>query len=142
MQSISKDPNLVFQLGNDEFAIVLPTLNSPNIISFSANKVIEALKKPFIYKEDKIVINFNLGCSATNLRTDNELLMLVPEHSLAQAKQQNKTIHVADIKSELFGHADLSLLNDFKEALHDNELELHYQPKIHLTNPDLLHAEA
>ena len=142
LQLLSKDPSLIFKLGNDEFALILPNLNSPSLIGLAANKIIDALKKPFVFDDQKIIINFNLGCSSTNQSTDNERLLLVTEHSLSQAKEQNQTIHIADIKSELYGSSDLSLLTDFKKALYDNELELYYQPKINLHNKTEIHAEA
>ncbi|WP_339674195.1 bifunctional diguanylate cyclase/phosphodiesterase [Dasania marina] len=138
----SKNPKLVFELGNDEFAIIVPHLKGPNFISLSANRIAEALKVPFIYDQQKILVSVNIGASATNLASDHDLLVLVTEHSLSEAKSQNLPFHIADIKTELFGHSDLALLNDFKTALHENELELYYQPKININNPNTSQAEA
>lgn len=142
LKSISKRPDFAFKLGNDEFALLLPNLNGPNLISIAANKISNALHKPFVWNEQQILINLNIGSSATNLNTDSELLMLVTEHSLAEAKRLNLSFHLADIKTEIFNHTDLVLFNDFKKALYENELMLYYQPKMALKGRHTINAEA
>mgnify|MGYP000085447058 CR=1 FL=1 len=142
IDELKKNTQEVANLGNGRFALVYPQLKGPALVSLAIENLNLLFKKPFTWHDQPITIHLNIGATSTNLISDHELLLIVAEDALKKAKNSSQNFHVADIREEFFKHHNLSLIKDFRQALHDNDFELYYQPKISLTDEKILSAEA
>jgi diguanylate cyclase (GGDEF)-like protein len=145
----SKNPSLCFHIGNDEFALLVPNINAPSLISIAASQVADQLRTSFIWNDQQIALQVNIGATATDHPSSNadaqqsiEALVFTAEHALSHAKQLNLAFHIEDVKQQTHVATDLSLHTDFKNALFENKLELHYQPQVHFEQQASVCAEA
>jgi diguanylate cyclase (GGDEF)-like protein len=134
--------NMHFRLGNDEFAIILDHLSSPENLEYSASQLSIQMSHSFQWQNHNLPIQVNIGACASQTKDGNEQLLLATEHALSQAKKQNLNFYINDIKNQQNIQDDINLRRDFEKALHQNELEIFYQPKIRLKQPDDIYAEA
>jgi diguanylate cyclase (GGDEF)-like protein len=138
---VSENANC-YRLGNDEFAIILPTIGDAVNLELAANQLSLQLNQPVNWLEHTLPVAVNIGACAAQTGEFNEDLMFAAEHALGQAKKLRRDIYINDIEIQKNIAADLSLRKDFEQALHENMLEMFYQPKILLNNASGIYSEA
>ena len=142
LHELTPHENCVFKLGDDEYALVLPELTTPDILSMAANQLAVAISQPLHINDHAITITINVGGCLASQADSCEHLILAAEHALKQAKQLNLRYYQEDISSQSTVSDEIQLRNDFVDALSHNKLELFYQPKISLNGGNGYHAEA
>jgi diguanylate cyclase (GGDEF)-like protein len=140
--SLSSSPDLCYHLSNDEFAVLIPNMNTPSLTGLAANKIANELNKDFFWQDVDLVVNVNIGACAIDALGTTEMLVLGAEHALSKAKKDNLIFHIDSIDTLQDDKSELALRADFKRALYENELELFYQPKISLHSDQQFTSEA
>jgi diguanylate cyclase (GGDEF)-like protein len=140
--NLSSSPDLCYHLSDDEFAVLIPNINTPSLTGLAANKIATELNKQFLWKDVDLVVSVNIGASAIDALGTTERLVLSAEHALSTAKKDNLIFHIDDIDTSQGDKSELGLRAEFKQALYENELELFYQPKISLHTEQQFTSEA
>ncbi|HVK54947.1 MAG TPA: diguanylate cyclase, partial [Burkholderiales bacterium] len=138
-----KSEQLLCRLGGDEFAVLVSNSADREEIEELAKTLWYAIREPFEIAGIRLRIGASIGIS------------LYPEHS----RDGNELLRQADVamywaKNESSGHRiyepgldmhtpdRLMLMNDLRRAIENDELVLHYQPKIDLVKQDGISLEA
>lgn len=129
-------------IGNDEFAIMLPGVRDPKLLSLAANKVVRLLSEPFSFPECTLRLEPVIGIAAqSGSELDAERLLVDAEKNLADARSQRKRF-LPYSGPETRRHFDWQFESQLQEAVVNNELALFYQPKIDLNSRLPSQAEA
>ena len=89
-----RDTDTVARLGGDEFAAILANINSKENAAFVAQKIINSLSEPIIYKQEICHIGASIGLSLYPADTKQlEQLMKNADLAMYQAKQAGKNTY-------------------------------------------------
>ncbi|MBA2463621.1 MAG: EAL domain-containing protein [Nocardioidaceae bacterium] len=138
-----RDVDTVARLGGDEFAVLLPEVRSVEDAVAVAIKLRAAMETPFrvlgvdldVEASVGVVMSGEHGQDATTLLQRADIAMYV-------AKTQSRGVSAYDPDIDEHTPAKLSLLGDLRRALENDELVLHYQPKIAISTRDVVGVEA
>lgn len=132
LRAVVRSSDIVARLSGDEFVITLPYIPDSDTAYLVGRKVVEAIsQKPFNLAGNRVYIGASVGLALfPNDSREVEGLLKNADIAMYQAKQSGKnTVRVfhQDMSSDL--HARLSLENDLHDALQEDRVELHYQPR-------------
>ncbi|MFI8688079.1 EAL domain-containing protein [Rossellomorea sp. NPDC077527] len=138
------DPDLVARMGGDEFTILLRHIQDiEEAISFAKN-LIASLEEPFFIEGYELFITASIGMTLFPIDgEDPETLMMRADTALYRAKDMGKNnfqIYTSSMNIESFKVFQLE--KDLRKALKNDELLLHYQPKVDSKSGRLVGAEA
>ncbi|MDO8703673.1 MAG: EAL domain-containing protein [Sulfuricaulis sp.] len=126
-----RESDTVARMGGDEFTILLATANGLDGAVAVANKILKALSLPFDIAGRSLEIGSSLGVVMFPQHgEDPDVLMREADTAMYVAKQSQSGYRVY---SEDLGHGvddHLALQGELRRAIANNELVLHYQPKI------------
>lgn len=142
LQEFCKDPSCYFYLGDDEFALLLPNMKFPSLAGLAASRIAENINPEFNWKNQKLVLDFNIGVSVSAEGATAETLILAGEQALAHAVSNNLPFYLQEAEHISTSRIDLPLHREFEKALYENEFELYYQPQLVIDNPNKVQAEA
>jgi len=137
-----READTVARLGGDEFAVVLSDTDEDKA-SHIAEKIHTLMAEMFYIEEIKLYIKASIGIvlypkhgkSAQALLQKSDIAMYVAKHNkLGQS--------VYDPEHDQHSIGRLALMSDLRIALNEDQLELHYQPKIALSSGDIIGFEA
>jgi diguanylate cyclase (GGDEF)-like protein len=130
-----RDIDTAARLGGDEFAIILADVADAATISILANRLINNISKPYTINSQLIVVGVSVGAAIATPGVTAEALVAEADLAMYAAKDAGRgTFRV--FEERLRAHVDQKRLleNDLRGALERNELEVHYQPLIHLAD--------
>lgn len=124
-------PFSVARFGGDEFAIMLPALNTVEDAILVAERIIRALARPVELRGREVVTAASIGIVlAPDHGDDPGKLLQRADIAMYQAKRMGKSIYqVFDEGMYSDGLARLELENDLRRAVEKSELTLNFQPK-------------
>jgi len=130
-------PNdVVARLGGDEFAILLPGVTTLRVATDVADRVGQALQKPFELSGRQFFVTASVGIALSDgSYTDAEGLLRDADVAMYHAKERGRA------RRELFDagmreHAveQLQLETDLRSAVEKGQFVLHFQPLVELTS--------
>ncbi len=138
-----RDGDTIARLGGDEFAVLLPDVGDLDTATVVAGTLQHALETTFqvdgvdldIEASIGIVISGEHGDDATTLLRHVDIAMYV-------AKSQNQGIFAYDSDSDGHSPRRLALLGELRRAIENDELFLHFQPKVRISTGEVIGAEA
>ncbi len=137
-----RESDTVARLGGDEFAVLLPTTESVEQARQVADKLLQVLREPLELEGQMIQLSASLG------------IALYPAHGQdAQALIQHADLAMSTAKGSHDSQAiyqpdqarspnNLKLKSELHQALENNELVLHYQPKVDMKSGRMVSVEA
>jgi diguanylate cyclase (GGDEF)-like protein len=137
------DGDRVARLRGDEFGVLLPDADG----SFArqvGERILTSLEKPFMVQKLPIEVGASIGIAvAPEHATEAEGLLRRADAAVQSARRLGGGASVL-YSSECEPHdpARLTLLSELRRALENNELQLHYQPKVDLKTHTIVGAEA
>ena len=133
----------VARLGGDEFAVLLPGIGTREAAVAVVGKLQTALAAPFAVEGVELHIEASVGVvlSGEHGHLPAELMQRA-DIAMYYAKQRSLGMSVYDPDTDGHSPERLALLGDLRRALHDDELFLHYQPKVSLSTGQVCGAEA
>lgn len=138
------DEGTVFRMGGDEFTILLPQINHPEIATQWARNIIELFKTSFMIQEYEFDVTASIGISYyPHDGQDINSLMIHADTAMFRAKEQGKnnfTVYTSSMNDK--SYEKLSLEKALRKALVSNEFVLHYQPQIELRTGQITGMEA
>lgn len=134
----------IARLGGDEFAVVLEDVNSAADVELIAEKMLTSISAPMILSEQQVSVEASIG-AAIYPDDGKEFSDLVD--NARSAMQQAKSVmggkFVRYSEQLLFDVAGgNSLAAELRNAVRKNQFELHYQPRIDLSDGQLVGLEA
>jgi len=138
-----REQDTVARLGGDEFAVLLPSTPA-NGAETLARQLSESLsRQPIMLHEHSFIIEASIGVALYPDHGDSvESLLQRADMAMYTAKRGKLdfTFYSAAENAGALGRIELE--NDLREAIENDRLELHYQPKIDILTKKVIGAEA
>jgi predicted signal transduction protein with EAL and GGDEF domain/FixJ family two-component response regulator len=136
--------NNLARLGGDEFTILIPDLERVEDALTVAQRVKEAMRRPFHLDGHEICVTASIGISLyPEDGDDSSSLLKYADTAMYHAKncgRNNAKLYSSALTTQILGHVKLE--SGLRRALQNNELYLHYQPQIDVRSGRLVGAEA
>lgn len=142
LRSALRESDTVARLGEDEFAILLPAVDDAGALR-AAGKLVEAIEKPFALGAHDVRVSASIGLTLYPQHGDNASALLRQADVamyVAKRTDQDYVLYSTDLDDHKAGR--LSLINELREAVANEQLVLHYQPKVDLRTGHAGHVEA
>jgi diguanylate cyclase (GGDEF)-like protein len=137
-----RESDMVCRLGGDEFAVILPDINEANAISV-AKKIVEHLVPSFAVDDHTLKIGASIGIAMfPEHGKDDTSLIRIADVAMYEAKTSNIGYCIYHPELDKYTPLRLSLMDYLTTALQENQLQLHYQPKIALGKNKISSVEA
>ncbi|MEJ2361992.1 MAG: EAL domain-containing protein [Gammaproteobacteria bacterium] len=142
LQSVLRPTDLIGRLGGDEFAILLPDTDEQGA-GIVAGKIQSALDAPFNLADMAFSIGASLGIAAFP-RHGNTTSILLKAADVAMYHAKNNKLGYCIYNAILDIHTPdrLSLIMELRDAIHNDDLMLFYQPKLDLDTRRIVGLEA
>lgn len=121
------------EMGRDDFACVLSSIDGPAVALLAAEKTLRALKAPFWIGEEEIFANASIGIAMCPSHGDDpDILLQRAKNACVSAREQPGRI--ADYAQDSDNPAEAKLLyeNKLRTAVSDDTLDLVFQPQYDL----------
>jgi diguanylate cyclase (GGDEF)-like protein len=131
------------RLGGDEFAVLLTDLPDRGAAAELAGRVLAALERPFVVRGVTVQLEASVGIALCP-EHGNDVGTLVQRADVAMydAKREQDRIRVYDPGRDPYSPARLQRIGELRDALVNDELVLHYQPKVSVGGGGLTGVEA
>jgi diguanylate cyclase (GGDEF)-like protein/PAS domain S-box-containing protein len=144
LQENLRETDTVSRQGGDEFLIILNDIQTIDDVSVIADKLLAEIQKPIVLETHTLASSISIGIALYPNDGDTfETLLQKADTAMYQAKENGGNAYCffsEEMNDAILNH--LHLLNDLKQALQNNEFELHYQPQIELEHHTLSGIEA
>ena len=142
LQGAVRPSDIVARLGGDEFAVVLPLAGSGDA-ALVADKILKALEPPFVIEGLPVMVEASVGLALYPDHGANaESLMQRADVAMYAAKQGGIGSIIYDAKIDQYSPRRLALMAELRQAIDQDQLFLHYQPKIDLKTRRIIGVEA
>ena len=120
----------IARISGDEFAILLPEINN-QLIPVISKKIHHLFQNPVIIENNPLAIEIHIGFSIyPEHETQPGKLLQYADIARGVCKHQNMAYSIYNPDTVPYSLRNLKLLSELRQALHDQKLELYYQPKI------------
>lgn len=139
-----KNPNdIISRQGGDEFLYIVSINTLSEIISI-VNKVLKKFEKSFFVNNHAFNTSASIGIALYPDDGDSfEILLQNADTAMYEAKESGKNTYCFYTQQMNLNLIEqLKIQNDLKNALQNDELVLHFQPQINLSDNKIIGAEA
>ena len=140
----SADGSFLARVGGDEFALLLPAVDSAETVARVARQLLAALALPIGIDGRELVVTPSIGAAMhPDDGADAAALMRNASVAMKHAKDNGRNtfqFYARDLNSASLER--LMLETQLRGAIGRQELELHYQPKVSLATGRIVGAEA
>ena len=134
---------LICRLGGDEFIILINDDLNETQINLCAKEIHHHLIQPFNIDKMKLEIGASIGISCYPGHGENSYdLLRSADVALYEAKHKSERFVVYEHAIDKHTLERLALSTEFSSAIRDEQLRVHYQPKIDLVSGEVLGFEA
>jgi len=139
-----REGDTVARLGGDEFTVLVPAISHEEDAAKIAQKILEVIRLPFFIDQRELFVTTSIGVALyPSDGVDAETLLRNADTAMYRAKDQgrdNYQLYTPAMNSKALER--LSLESRLRQALHNDELVLYYQPLIDLRSGQVRGAEA
>ncbi|HQQ63358.1 MAG TPA: GGDEF domain-containing response regulator [Pseudomonadales bacterium] len=143
LRTCVRRPDLIARFGGDEFVVLMENLSSRNEAASVADNVIESMTKPFRINNHDMYIGSSIGIVfSRDFEGNGESMIKKADVAMFRAKSLGRNkyqFYVADMVDE--SNSRNQLEQSLYQALERQELELFYQPQVHVHTGRLRGAE-
>ena len=134
----------VARLGGDEFVVLLPDLNHPEDAAVIAQRINQTMSMPITIEDTEIFPSASIGISVYPTDGDNETdLLKRADRAMYAVKAEGRNgYHFYTENLQTLAHQKLRMEAELHKALENQELFLHYQPKLVGDNCSVVGVEA
>jgi diguanylate cyclase (GGDEF)-like protein/PAS domain S-box-containing protein len=143
LRAAVRDGDLVARFGGDEFAVLVRSIVASVDAQAVARRIVDELREPFALQTRDIHVHASIGVASAADAGDADQLMRNADLAMYQAKTAGGDGWTGYHPRMLSGLVQrLELEADLRLALDRNELSLHYQPTVDLTDSAVVGFEA
>ena len=133
VQNQLHEDDFVARLSGDEFAVVLRNVDDANSAASAARRLVNTLAQPFVVETQVLEVGASIGIAMfPDHGADARTLLRRADVAMYAAKQQQSGYAFHRDDTETRSPDQLALVVELRSAIERNELELYYQPKLHL----------
>jgi diguanylate cyclase (GGDEF)-like protein/PAS domain S-box-containing protein len=137
-----RESDTIARLGGDEFVALLTGTDVAGAVR-AAEKMLAGLSKPVIIEEQPIFVSASIGISVFPQHgSDSATLLSRADIAMYEAKRAASGYAIYTAEADPYSAQRLALIAGLRRAMDENELELHYQPKVHLRTGAIKGVEA
>lgn len=141
--SCLRDSDTVARLGGDEFGVLLPTGADLAGVATVVWKIQQAFTKPFLVMGHSVEVGISIGITLVPVHGDNiDDLLRRADLAMYDAKRSGAGFALFASEQEEAPARRLTLLGNLRDCVSQNQLVLHYQPKIDLATNTVMGVEA
>ena len=130
---LGDEASMLCRLGGDEFALLLPDESDPARVREIAQKLLNALRKPFPVGATRLLMEASMGIAFyPGDGSDSNALLRAADVAMYEAKRKGGGIAVYDRMLDQNSPERLGMISDLNQAIRQRQLCLHYQPKLDL----------
>jgi len=144
IKRVVSENDIVARLGGDEFAVLLLDLESHNDAMNIAEKITEEVAQPITLDQREALVSASVGITVFPEDSQNaEALMRNADLALYSSKKAGKNRYeFFNSKMQEDASRRLSIENELRQAIKNNEFFLVYQPVVSLESQQVLKLEA
>ena len=139
-----RDGDTVARVGGDEFAIIQVDIDRPVDTAVLARRIGEAIRAPYELGSHSVVVDTSIGIAvAPNDGTDPEPLLKAADMALYGAKADGRGTYrffETAMDERMKARRELEVM--LRQALANDEFELHYQPLVSLQDSRITCCES
>ncbi len=141
--TLRKTDNLA-RLGGDEFGLMLVHRQQDKEVAVRVvRKILACFQQPFIHHEHRLHVGASIGIAVYPQHgEDVDTLVSRADMAMYYAKRNNLGYHTYNPSVDRKAQSQMELSMALRGALENNEFELHFQPKLNITNGALTGVEA
>ena len=130
LTKLLRKSDTVARLGGDEFAILLPETRLRQAQEI-AQVIAESIEQPILYNERDLLLGASIGLALyPEHGRDVDTLLKRADVAMYVAKQNGLDYSVYSVQQDQHSVGRLALISELRTAIAENELTLHYQPKM------------
>lgn len=142
LEGTLRESDTVARLGGDEFAVLLPSADEVGA-TLAANRITDVLKRPFSLESQTFDIGASVGIALFPQHgEDSDSLMRRADSAMYTAKRMSGGYEIYSPDQDKNSAVRLRVTGELRRAIENNELLLHYQPKIKLVDGSADQVEA
>jgi diguanylate cyclase (GGDEF)-like protein/PAS domain S-box-containing protein len=144
MRSLLREHDILARMGGDEFAVLLADLGATDEAIGVANKLLSSLLTSYFLKDQDVYSGASVGLAFyPDDASSSEVLLRYSDMAMYQAKTNGRGAYACYSQNmDRSAHDNLQVHTRLKEAMAQNELQLHYQPQVDVKTGAILGAEA
>jgi len=144
LTTIIRGDDTAARLGGDEFVLLLGDINDVDELELIMSRVLASLSMPYLIDNKSISISASIGSALYPIdHKDTDTLLRYADQAMYQAKQHGRNQYQpfnANVDQQIT--SSHQTLKRVQKALLDNELVLHYQPKVNMRTGEIVGMEA
>ena len=132
------------RLGGDEFTILLRNIEDPATVDQIADRIVQAVRSPILQNDHEFVVTPSIGiASYPEDGTDIDTLMSNADMAMYHAKESGKNaVRAFSGTMSIRSLEYLDLEHSLRRAINNDDLDLHFQPKLSLKTREITGVEA
>lgn len=135
--------DVVARLGGDEFGILLPRLAVANDVRQVIKNLLDCLEQPFMIDDIPIVVECSIGVAIMPDHADNaDTLLQRADIAMYRAKKMASNSSLYEPELNPHSPERLALMAELRHAIDQQQLLLHFQPKLDIKAGNITGVEA
>jgi diguanylate cyclase (GGDEF)-like protein len=123
VSSVLRPCDRIYHIGNDEFAVLITALRTPQVASFAAQKILSCVDTDYKIAADVLAVSAIAGSAIfPDQATDRDGLLRCADRALHLAREQGRTFLVYDGTPVCAKQQPAKLMGDLRKAFEDNTL--------------------
>ncbi len=144
LQGCVRTTDVIARLGGDEFTVLQERVERLEDIETVARKILQVMDQPFVLDHHELFVGTSIGIALyPGHGRDAETLLKNADTAMYHAKERGR--HNYQFYLSVMGeqaHQRLQLERNLHHALRRNELQVYFQPQLHLGEGKVVGAEA
>jgi len=144
LKRVFSDQNMLLsRLGGDEFTVLIDDVSDTQAVLKITETLLKSLREPFAVDSMMLEIDASIGIAMyPKDGTDSHALLRSADVAMYEAKSKGGGIQVYDRSVDKHTPERLALIAELNGAIREDQLELHYQPKVNLNSGKVSGFEA
>ena len=138
LRAVARESDALARMGGDEFAALL---SAGAVIT--AERIVNAMARPFVIQGHRLALGISIGISLYPAHgEDAAAMMRHAEAAVLLAKRDKTGFAIFSGEDDRDGLDRIAVTGDLRAAIEQNEIAIHYQPKVNFKTGALCGAEA
>jgi diguanylate cyclase (GGDEF)-like protein/PAS domain S-box-containing protein len=144
LRGYTREVDTIARLGGDEFVIIMGGLESLYQVDKIANDLLKKMSEPFKLGDEIAYTSTSIGITLYPQDASNPIEMLRNADQAMYAAKHNggNSFQYFTPLMQQNAISRMSVINDLRIAIPDNQFQLYYQPIVNLNNNEIHKAEA